>query len=62
MIITDTERLTIALALLDDRQYIAYHKKCIEQEHDYEHNPDICGCEYRGNGMWSCGHIDNNPD
>jgi hypothetical protein len=23
-----------------------------------EHDPDLCGCEYKGNNMWSCGHID----
>lgn len=24
-----------------------------------EHDPEICGCEYLGNDMWTCGHIDN---
>jgi len=24
-----------------------------------EHDPETCGCEYRGNDMWSCGYIDN---
>lgn len=23
-----------------------------------EHDPEKCGCEYRGMNMWSCGHID----
>ena len=23
-----------------------------------EHDTESCGCEYRGNNMWSCGHID----
>ena len=23
-----------------------------------EHDPEGCGCEYRGMNMWSCGHID----
>ena len=26
------------------------------------HDPDKCGCEYRGDDMWSCGHIDNAGD
>jgi hypothetical protein len=26
-------------------------------EYIEEHDPDTCGCEYRGNNMWSCGHI-----
>lgn len=24
-----------------------------------QHSPEMCGCEYRGNDAWSCGHIDN---
>ena len=24
-----------------------------------EHDPETCGCKYRGSDMWSCGHIDN---
>ena len=23
-----------------------------------EHDPELCGCEYRGSDMWSCGHVD----
>jgi|TARA_Y100000310_G_scaffold56232_1_gene51576 hypothetical protein len=23
-----------------------------------DHDPQVCGCEYRGMNMWSCGHID----
>lgn len=23
-----------------------------------EHDPEICGCKYLGNNIWSCGHID----
>jgi hypothetical protein len=23
-----------------------------------EHDPTLCGCEYKGCDMWSCGHID----
>ena len=24
-----------------------------------EHDPDKCGCHYRGAGIWSCGHHDH---
>jgi len=24
----------------------------------HEHDPDLCGCEYRGDNLWSCGHAD----
>ena len=23
-----------------------------------EHDPATCGCEYKGNNCWSCGHVD----
>ena len=26
------------------------------------HDPDTCGCEYVAFNMWSCGHIDGEPD
>jgi hypothetical protein len=32
-----------------------------QSEHDEieQHDPEVCGCRYLGNDMWSCGHIDN---
>ena len=27
-----------------------------------EHDPKTCGCSYLGCDMWSCGHVDNQPD
>lgn len=32
--------------------------KVMDAEYE-EHDPGKCGCEYRGNNMWSCGHIDH---
>ena len=32
---------------------------CWGDECSSEHNPDECGCQYVGNDMWTCGHIDN---
>jgi hypothetical protein len=26
------------------------------------HDPKSCGCTYLGCDMWSCGHVDNQPD
>jgi len=27
-----------------------------------EHDPEKCGCEYRGMAMWSCGHVDGESE
>jgi len=43
-------------------QYEADHHELLRREAEHEeaeqHDPDECGCTYRGNNMWSCGHID----
>ena len=36
-----------------------YSQPCDRFKPVKEHDPKTCGCEYRGNDMWSCGHIDN---
>lgn len=27
-----------------------------------EHDPKTCGCSYLGCDIWSCGHVDNQPE
>lgn len=31
----------------------------IPKDEPEEHDPEVCGCEHKGNSMWSCDHIDN---
>ena len=51
--------ITILLDQMSDDQL----DKCLKELQGKEHDPEECGCEYIGGGLWSCGHEDQGiPD
>ncbi len=58
----DRETLTAKLvSCITFSQEVAQEdmRKKNRQQKAAEHDPVNCGCEYRGNDMWSCGHVDS---